>query len=272
MSTLEGRTALVTGGSRGIGLGIAQSLVDRGARVVLTARKADALAEAVDSLGGPEVAVARAGQRRGPRAPRRGRPDRDRDVRQPRHAGRQRRAQPGLRPADRSRPRRLPQDPGHQRRLLARAGAGGMAGLDGRARRLGAVRRLGRGPAVLGGHRRLRRQQGRGDQPDHPARRRARPDGAGQRGRPRRGEDPVRRGAVRGPGGGGGRGVPGRPARRRRRTSARRLPTCSATAPAGSPARRWCSTAAGSPAAAEPRLSSRRSTRARTSSDSSSSR
>jgi NAD(P)-dependent dehydrogenase (short-subunit alcohol dehydrogenase family) len=55
---MEGRTALVTGASRGIGLAIAQSLVDRGARVVLTARKAEALAAAVDALGGPEVAVA----------------------------------------------------------------------------------------------------------------------------------------------------------------------------------------------------------------------
>jgi NAD(P)-dependent dehydrogenase (short-subunit alcohol dehydrogenase family) len=55
---LEGRTALVTGGSRGIGLAIAQSLVDRGARVVLTARKPEALAEAVTALGGPDVAVA----------------------------------------------------------------------------------------------------------------------------------------------------------------------------------------------------------------------
>ena len=41
--------------------------------------------------------------------------------------------------------------------------------------------------------------------------------------------------------------VPGRPARRARRTSARPRPTCSATAPAGSPGRRWCSTAGGSP-------------------------
>jgi NAD(P)-dependent dehydrogenase (short-subunit alcohol dehydrogenase family) len=57
VGTMDGRTALVTGASRGIGLGIAQSLVDRGARVVLTARKADALAAAVESLGGPDVAV-----------------------------------------------------------------------------------------------------------------------------------------------------------------------------------------------------------------------
>jgi NAD(P)-dependent dehydrogenase (short-subunit alcohol dehydrogenase family) len=56
--TMEGRTALVTGGSRGIGLAIARSLVDRGARVVLTARKADALSAAVEELGGPDVAAA----------------------------------------------------------------------------------------------------------------------------------------------------------------------------------------------------------------------
>ena len=61
MSSFEGRTALVTGGSRGIGLGIAQSLVDRGAKVVLTARKPEALAEAVEQLGGSDVAVAVAG-------------------------------------------------------------------------------------------------------------------------------------------------------------------------------------------------------------------
>ena len=57
MGSFDGRTALVTGASRGIGLGIAQSLVRRGARVVLTARKPEALEEAVAALGGPEVAV-----------------------------------------------------------------------------------------------------------------------------------------------------------------------------------------------------------------------
>lgn len=45
-----GRTALVTGGTRGIGLGIAQELVDRGANVVVTARKPDELAAAVAQL------------------------------------------------------------------------------------------------------------------------------------------------------------------------------------------------------------------------------
>jgi NAD(P)-dependent dehydrogenase (short-subunit alcohol dehydrogenase family) len=60
-TTMAGRTALVTGASRGIGLGIARSLVDRGARVVLTARKPEALAQAVEELGGEDVAVAVAG-------------------------------------------------------------------------------------------------------------------------------------------------------------------------------------------------------------------
>ena len=45
-----GRTALVTGATRGIGLGIAQELVDRGANVVITARKPDELEAAVAQL------------------------------------------------------------------------------------------------------------------------------------------------------------------------------------------------------------------------------
>jgi NAD(P)-dependent dehydrogenase (short-subunit alcohol dehydrogenase family) len=61
VGTFEGRTALVTGASRGIGLAIARSLVARGARVVVTGRKPDALAEAVTALGGPGVAVGVAG-------------------------------------------------------------------------------------------------------------------------------------------------------------------------------------------------------------------
>jgi NAD(P)-dependent dehydrogenase (short-subunit alcohol dehydrogenase family) len=47
---LTGRTAIVTGGSRGLGLQIAEALAEQGARVVLTARKAGQLEEAVGSL------------------------------------------------------------------------------------------------------------------------------------------------------------------------------------------------------------------------------
>src|SRR5207237_712002 len=121
VDTMHGRTALVTGGSRGIGLAIARSLVDRGARVVVTARKPEALAEAVESLGGR---------------------------------------------------------------------------------------------AVVGEHRRLRREQGRRHQPDHPAGGRARPDRPGERRGTGGGEDPVRRRSLRGPRGGGRRRLPRRATRR----------------------------------------------------------
>jgi NAD(P)-dependent dehydrogenase (short-subunit alcohol dehydrogenase family) len=47
---LDGRAALVTGGSRGIGYAIAAELLARGASVTVTARKPDELAAAVESL------------------------------------------------------------------------------------------------------------------------------------------------------------------------------------------------------------------------------
>jgi gluconate 5-dehydrogenase len=47
---LTGRTALVTGGSRGLGLQIAQALGEAGAKLMLTARKADELEAAVATL------------------------------------------------------------------------------------------------------------------------------------------------------------------------------------------------------------------------------
>ncbi|MDH4059545.1 MAG: SDR family oxidoreductase [Aquincola sp.] len=47
---LTGKTALVTGGSRGLGLQIAESLGEAGAKVVLTSRKARDLEEAAASL------------------------------------------------------------------------------------------------------------------------------------------------------------------------------------------------------------------------------
>jgi 3-oxoacyl-[acyl-carrier protein] reductase len=53
---LQGRTALVTGGTRGIGFAIAAGLVAEGARVAVVARHRDALDDAVERLGGSDVA------------------------------------------------------------------------------------------------------------------------------------------------------------------------------------------------------------------------
>ncbi|MGW1795339.1 SDR family oxidoreductase [Streptomyces sp. NPDC001984] len=52
---LSGKVALVTGASRGIGYGVAEALVARGDRVVITGRNEDALKEAVESLGSDRV-------------------------------------------------------------------------------------------------------------------------------------------------------------------------------------------------------------------------
>ena len=47
---LSGKTALVTGGSRGLGLQIAEALGEAGARVMLTSRKASDLEESAAQL------------------------------------------------------------------------------------------------------------------------------------------------------------------------------------------------------------------------------
>jgi NAD(P)-dependent dehydrogenase (short-subunit alcohol dehydrogenase family) len=52
------RTAIVTGGSRGLGLALTSGLVDRGWHVVVDARDGDALAAATRHLGDAVVAVA----------------------------------------------------------------------------------------------------------------------------------------------------------------------------------------------------------------------
>ncbi len=58
---LSGQTALITGGSRGLGLQIAEIFVDAGANVILTARKSHELEEAkahLEALGGSVATIA----------------------------------------------------------------------------------------------------------------------------------------------------------------------------------------------------------------------
>jgi 3-oxoacyl-[acyl-carrier protein] reductase len=57
-----GRTAIITGASRGIGFAVAERLVADGARVVITGRSEESLVDAVRQLGGPEHALGVAGK------------------------------------------------------------------------------------------------------------------------------------------------------------------------------------------------------------------
>jgi gluconate 5-dehydrogenase len=52
---LSGKTALVTGGSRGLGLQIAEALGEAGARVLLTSRKAGDLEESAAHLKAKDI-------------------------------------------------------------------------------------------------------------------------------------------------------------------------------------------------------------------------
>jgi NAD(P)-dependent dehydrogenase (short-subunit alcohol dehydrogenase family) len=54
----DDKAAIVTGASRGIGLGIARALVARGDRVCITGRNAESLAEAAAALGNETIYVA----------------------------------------------------------------------------------------------------------------------------------------------------------------------------------------------------------------------
>jgi hypothetical protein len=54
---LAGKVALVTGGSAGIGLGIAKRFAHEGARVFITGRHQSQLDQAVASIGGDAAAI-----------------------------------------------------------------------------------------------------------------------------------------------------------------------------------------------------------------------
>jgi len=49
--SLEGETALITGGGSGLGLGITECFVQAGARVILVGRRSDVLQKAVKKIG-----------------------------------------------------------------------------------------------------------------------------------------------------------------------------------------------------------------------------
>ena len=166
----EGKVALVTGGNSGIGLAVAQGLVDEGARVVIVGRNAETVARAA-----ADARQRGARRRRRHLAPRRPR-SRDRgDARVRRRPARRplrQRRRRHLRPARGDHRGDVGHDVRHQRQgRLLHGAEGGRADGQGRRDRPQRVGRGRQGQRVALG---LRREQGGGAlvRPDH--RRRAR--------------------------------------------------------------------------------------------------
>ena len=118
---LDGKVAVVTGASTGIGRAVAQELIAHGARVVIAARSRERLDEAAAALGPSCAAVVADVTRAGDvRAPRR---RHARVARPHRHPRRQRRRLRRRRPVgERPRGARPPADDERQRRRPHRAG------------------------------------------------------------------------------------------------------------------------------------------------------
>src|SRR3546814_15175793 len=64
MGTLDGKVALVTAGTRGIGRGIVEALLAEGASVVMTGRSAEKGAKALAEIGLPDRTAFLAGDAR----------------------------------------------------------------------------------------------------------------------------------------------------------------------------------------------------------------
>lgn len=54
---ISGKTALITGGSLGIGFGIAKELSEAGCKIIIVGRNVKNLAKAVESLSGPDIGI-----------------------------------------------------------------------------------------------------------------------------------------------------------------------------------------------------------------------
>ncbi len=54
MMDIKGKVAYITGGSKGIGLGVAKVLLDAGMKVAISGRNSDALKQAKKYLGGSD--------------------------------------------------------------------------------------------------------------------------------------------------------------------------------------------------------------------------